>query len=273
MKNKVIFIGLLVLAIALSGCTQPSNLQGQFSLNPTGEAQAEPAPSNSIPDYTEPKIVVKEPDLNANWGCVFVVAPEDQEFFSRLEYKVDLACEKAILIQEKLGVPLKPYYPVSFEDDVRFAALYAGDGQLVFTYQGISSPGLQYTIIHEMTHSALEDMPLPIWFEEGLAERMPDIAFNRDTTLVRDVEGIETLDPFFVENILENNINYRYVNYVAKKFTDKYGETALKETLQIMKEKDFSWNIKEQNKDLIEAMREATGDNSITLEEIVYPNG
>ncbi len=288
MLGKVL-AGLFVL-VALSGCINPFEL---VTPEPAGDVncaleccdnyvgfidKACDSGGNCVfgkcsePTVPPPKPpAFKLPDLNENWECLFVFDPEDEELFEKLEYKVDLACEKAIIIQESLGFPLKPHYTISFESDPRFIAWYSGNGNMTFTRQGIAAPGLQYTIVHEMVHSALEEVPLPIWFEEGLAEHMSDVAFNRDTSLVRDVEGIENLEPFFVDDVIENNINYRYVNFVVKNFVETYGQDALKESLGLMYQAQERGSVLMKNRVLIESMQKATGDKSLTLERLVYP--
>ena len=277
MKKAFLLIALFFVAILLSGCIEqlPAPikqvvLDSQKQLTDTNLSDIfQIVEKNNLTDNeTETKEIV----LNPEWECDFNIQPTDNEFFLRLRHQVNLACEKAILIQEELGFPLKSVYSINFENDSGFSALYNDKGEIIFTYQGISAPGLQYTIIHEMTHSALEDIPLPKWFAEGLSERMADIAFNRDTTLVRDVNGIENLDPFYVDNIIENNINYRYANYLVKNFVEKYGQDTLKEVLKTVYEQQIYGNAESRNESLVAAVRKVTGDDSITLEDLVYPS-
>jgi len=226
--------------------------------------------------------ILSEIKINDDWNCVFDVRSEDKELFEKLSYRIDLACERASFIQKYVGFPLRDVYRISFVQDPKFAAYYSGSGNIVISKNSLiaaNNSGLQNTLVHEFTHSSLEFVVLPVWFEEGLAERVQYLSRGKEPFFGKKMTvRIENLYPFDTNDISQNSIIYDYANYVVREFTNKYGEDALRETLRLMYYKTrkndvlFSHSLEKKNIALIEAMVEVTGDDTITLQSIVYPN-
>ncbi|MFH1240419.1 MAG: hypothetical protein V1672_04330 [Candidatus Diapherotrites archaeon] len=213
--------------------------------------------------------------IDPNWKCNFIMDSEDPTDiwrYSKLDTDISIACGKAILIQETVNQPLRPVYNISFNYSDTFSAQYAGNGEIIISHLGTAQSAFKDVLIHELTHSALDEIPLPVWFEEGIAERMVDLVNEQDTSLWRVyIKDIETLDPFDTGDGVDNSINYRYANYTVKKFVEKYGYDALRETIQFVKDEQEWGNINKRNQVLVNAAIDATGDSSITLDKLAYP--
>ncbi|MBU0662338.1 hypothetical protein KJ891_02655, partial [Candidatus Micrarchaeota archaeon] len=248
----------------------------------TAEVTVENAIETEVAETAEAttEINVNDEDLAAvyvvgstgGWQCVFVIAPEDIEQFERtdLENRLKSACDKGDFIQDALGRKLKDEYAISFCQSPSEGKYYLGGNKVCFTPLSLGAAQIQRRFATVLSFSALDGVSLPAWFEVGVAERVSDLAFDTDTTRMESYaegEWTDMRERFGTKFDTQNYANARYVNYVVKQFVDKYGMDALRKTLSILDKKGGTGTAQQMDEALLDAMRQATGDSSITLED------
>lgn len=150
-------------------------------------------------------------------------------------------------------------------DNIENPAWYYGGGVIIINKRFRNAKIFDIYFAHEIAHSAAEDLNLPIWLDEGIAQYSAYRFFGTQGKLKRSwYKNIET-------NWDGSLQAYAYAGNIVMNFIETYGEDKFKEFLIDINGKiDLDDPIEVKNKKVLESLRKVTGNENLTLQEILF---
>ncbi|MBT3298244.1 hypothetical protein HN385_04920 [archaeon] len=205
--------------------------------------------------------------------CNMIFDKEYENYVDRYDYVFDDFCN----VDEKLPYVSDFFYDkylvlIMDVDEWSNLALYLGDGNIVINKKYWTLKDLDEAIAHEMTHSAIEGLWLPLWLEEGIADyhafKYVDKIENIRTTSISDIELWDEYSDDYGTTIKQ----YIQARYIVRKLVENYDDDIIYNLIiELDGEIDYYDSIEIKNEKVLDAIKKITNDENITLDEIVNP--
>jgi hypothetical protein len=163
------------------------------------------------------------------------------------------------------------YTPLEFP----IAAIYAGAGVMKISTGAKMSASLKLYVLHEIVHSSTEELELPTWLAEGIAEYVSYAWIGKNHTKARRYEQLELWDISTEIRPSGDEAVWAYTNagYAIRRFVEKHGEESMKAVLLELEGKiGFGEHVTTKNAKVLDAIRTATGNETLQLEHFMFPD-
>jgi len=206
--------------------------------------------------------------------CIFVFDPKYENYTKTQNLIYNEFCnvsERFPQIQEFLYNE----YKVDIEkEEWQTAALYTGNGIIILNDQFKSAKNLDLYLAHEIAHSSTESLNIPAWFSEGIAEYSGYRFYGTQYKLNPFwFDTFASWDPSY-DTYAINIKGYAHAGFVVRHMIETYGVDSFKKILINLDGKiGYSDNTDTKNQKIVEAVREVTGNQTITLMDIINPTG
>jgi hypothetical protein len=271
--DKLIFIGLICLLVLTSGinsCSEEISQSQNTSLDNKNEMSNMTTPNAKSCLYKETKA------FEGYHYCEFSFDYADEEYAKEMEYEFVKFCnlsEKYPLINDFLYNE----YSIRLEDgNWQFSAWYKGNGEIGINKAFSRAKNLDIYIAHEIAHSSTENLNLPAWLDEGIAEYSAHHFFGTEAKLNwYGFDGFEKWNPN-TASYGDNIKGYIHSGQIIRSFVREYGEEKFKALLERLDCKiNYDDDINTKNQKVLEAFREILNNESLSLEDITcrYSSG
>ncbi|MFC1800925.1 hypothetical protein ACFLZB_00460 [Nanoarchaeota archaeon] len=235
--------------------------------------------SFNISESTKEEIVVEEPiveeikDYSGKFKyCIFVFNESYQRYVEEHEYIFDDFCN----ISEKYPYISDLFYP-EYNVEIRemdkdyVLAWYIGNGNIEINKKYWTLKTLDEVLSHEIIHSVTEDLWLPNWLDEGIAEYYSYYFLDQVEQIrhvyIKDVELWNNSDDYG-----RSVKAYKQSRYIVKKMIERFGDDFIYKLLVELEGKISPYDTIEEKNDIIfDAIREVADNESITRDEILFP--
>lgn len=210
--------------------------------------------------------VTEEPVLIT---CIFSYAKNDHTYVSNYFATFKHVCLFLDELATETGITIHPNYALVWNSQYHTAGEYLGS-DIIFLSQ--ENPyQLSPTIMHEITHSLMEEAHFPNWINEGLAEYYADKALDIFHPKTKYAEGLEKWTFGSGEPNVSNSF-YESAHTTVQNFAEKYGEDTLRELTHHFIDHPFVFTIdvtkiQYNTETILAKMRSLTGDENITSVE------
>lgn len=219
-------------------------------------------PLNKHPAFTV--AVTEEPVMKT---CVFSYAANDHTYVSNYFATFKHVCLFLDELETETGIPVHPNYALVWNSQFNTAGEYLGSDIIYLSQENPFK--LSPTIMHELTHSLMQDARFPNWINEGLAEYYADQSLDIFHPKTGYAEGVEdwSFGP------IDSNLNvsseyYESAHTIVQNFGEVYGEDTLRELTHyfidhpLIRSHEIE-SIQENTEIVLAKMRDLTGDENI----------
>ncbi len=166
------------------------------------------------------------------------------------------------------------FVDVESSDEWQFSAWYYGGGNIIINNKFKRAKNLDIYIAHEIAHSSTENLNLPTWLDEGIAQYSGYRFFGTQTKLTRFwFQGIEKWNPN-TASVGENIKGYTHSGYIIRYFVEEYGDNFISDLLKELYGKiNYEDDIDTKNQKVLSAFRKVTNNENLSLDDILrkYP--
>jgi hypothetical protein len=218
----------------------------------------------------------KEQNFPGYKYCIFVFDYDKEQYAKDLEWVFKEFCNSSNRYPQIKDFLYNEYKVEIIESNETFVtAWYAGNAKILINKKYQAPKNFDLYLAHEIAHSSVETLNIPDWLNEGIATYSAYRFFDTQSKLTpswRDdyysFEYWSPLNATYGVNIL----GYNHAGYVVKAFIDKYGEGTFKNLLLELDGKiQYYDDIDTKNQKVLDAIRNVTNNQSITLNEIIRP--